>query len=244
MAAKIHPSAEVESDAIGAGVSIGEFSIVRAGAVLGDGVTVHPQAIVEPGVEVGAGSEILAGTYLGRRPRAAGAVARKPTYRERVRIGPGCVIGVNAIVYYDVEIGADTLVGDGASIREQTWIGDGCVIGRQVAVDRDVRVEAGTVVMFSSSLVSKTRVGKGVFIAQCVVTTNDNALGRDGWNEDVVAGATIGDGVRIGANSTLLPGVVVGRDALVGAGSVVTRDVEAGTTVLGVPARPHRGPDG
>ena len=38
----IHSTAVVETDAIGSGVSIGEFAVVRPGAVLGDSVTVHP----------------------------------------------------------------------------------------------------------------------------------------------------------------------------------------------------------
>ena len=41
----------------------------------------------------------------------------------------------------------------------------------------------------------------------------------------------------IGTGARILPGVHIGRGAVVGAGAVVRDDVEAGTTVVGVPAR-------
>jgi len=234
----IHSSAVVETDSIGEGVTIGEFSVVRAGTVLADGVTIHPHVVVEGGAEVGAGTEILPHAYIGRRPRAVGAIAREPTYREQLRIGAGCSVGAGAIVYYDVEVGPNTLIGDVASLRETSLVGEGCVIGRASVLDRDVHVGDGSSVGFATSLAAKTRIGKGVFIAQAVITTNDNALGAHGWVEEMMAGATIEDEAKIGGNATLLPGVTIGRGAVVGAGSVVTRDVAAGTTVVGVPARP------
>lgn len=233
----IHSTAIVETDSIGEGVSVGEFSIIRPGAVIGDGVTILPHVIVDASVEIGAGTEIQPGSYIGRRPRAAGAITRKPNYEERLRIGAGCAIGANVVVYYDVEIGEDTLIGDQASIREQSWIGSGCAIGRMNAIDREVRIEDGTVVMFACNIVGKTVVGKNCFIAAGTITTNDNTMGKGGFAE--TTGILIGDEVRIGANATLLPDVKIGRGAVVGAGSVVTRDVAEGTTVVGVPARPR-----
>jgi acetyltransferase-like isoleucine patch superfamily enzyme len=235
----IHPNAAVEADSIGAGVTIGEFAVVRAGAVIGDDVTIHPNVVIEPGVEIGSGTEVLPGTYIGRRPRAVGAIAREPTYRETARIGGGCSIGANAVIYYDVEIGDDTLIGDAASIRETARVGNGCVVGRSVVIDRDVEIGDGTKINFASSLAAKARLGKGVFFGQHVITTNDNALGRDGWSDELTAGPIIEDEAMIGANATLLPGVTIGRAAVVGAGSVVTKDVDPGVTVIGAPARPR-----
>lgn len=50
----------------------------------------------------------------------------------------------------------------------------------------------------------------------------------------VEAGATIGSG------AVILGGTRIGREAMVAAGAVVSRDVEAGATVIGVPAKPGR----
>lgn len=46
------------------------------------------------------------------------------------------------------------------------------------------------------------------------------------------------DECYIGTGAVLLPHVTIGSGSVVGAGAVVTKDVEPGTTVVGMPARP------
>jgi acetyltransferase-like isoleucine patch superfamily enzyme len=234
----IHTSAAVETDLVGDGVSIAEFAVVRAGARLGDGVVVHPHVVINADVELGAGVEVLPGTYIGRAPRAAGAIARAPSFRPQASIGAGCVVGPNAVVYYDVEIGEDNLVGDGASIRELSRLGTGNVVGRGVTLDREVSIGDRTRIMDKSHITGGMTVGDDVFIAVLVVTANDNSFGQAGYVEDGFRGPTVEDGAMIGGGASLLPGVVVGAGAVVASGAVVTKDVEPGTTVRGVPARP------
>ena len=49
---------------------------------------------------------------------------------------------------------------------------------------------------------------------------------------------TIGEGCLFGTGSRTLQNISIGHHATVGAGAVVTKDIEAGKTVVGVPARP------
>ncbi len=235
---RIHPSAVVETDSIGSGVSVAEFAVLRPGVVLGEGVAVHPNVVIKAGTEIGAGTEILPGSHVGRAPRAVGSISRTPSFRPMLVIGAGCAIGTNAVIYYDVEIGDETLIGDGASVREMCRVGSRTVIGRDVTLDRGVTVGDDTRVMDKSHLTGEMSVGDGVFIAAMVVTTNDNSFGREGAGDGSLRGPVVDSGAMIGGGASLLPGVVIGRDAIVGSGAVVTKDVEPSTTVVGVPARP------
>jgi acetyltransferase-like isoleucine patch superfamily enzyme len=54
----------------------------------------------------------------------------------------------------------------------------------------------------------------------------------------VTGAVTVGAGAMVGAGAVVRQGATVGEGAVVGAGAVVVDDVEPGTTVVGVPARP------
>jgi UDP-3-O-[3-hydroxymyristoyl] glucosamine N-acyltransferase len=131
---QISNKAVVDTDQIGRGVVIGPFAVVSENVILGDYVVIHPHVVLQPGVRIGNGVEIFPFSYIGKAPKGAGNLAKRLEYREFVEIGDHCSIGPGAVIYYDVSIGANTLIGDSASIREQVIIDSRCIIGRFVSI--------------------------------------------------------------------------------------------------------------
>lgn len=230
----------VETDAIGSNVNIGEFCVIRSDVKIGDNVVIHPHVIIEPGVTIGDGVEVFPGTYLGKRPKGAGATARSIDFLPKIVINGGCAIGPNAVVFYDVEVGENTLLGDGASLREQVRVGHHCLIGRYVTINYNTRIGDHTRIMDLTHITGNSKVGNNVFISVLVSTTNDNVVTGREYNDIRIVGPQIEDEVTIGAGACLLPGVVIGQGAFVAAHAVVTKDVGAYDMVVGIPARVTR----
>jgi acetyltransferase-like isoleucine patch superfamily enzyme len=228
--------AVLETDSVGVGVRIDEFAIVRAGATIGDGAVIHPHVVIAAGVVIGAGVEIFPGAMVGKEPKGAGATSRPLQFERRVRIGAGCSIGPHAVIFYDVEIGDHSLVGDGASIREQCRIGSHCVIGRYAAINYNATIGDRTRIMDLAVVTGNCRIGSDVFVSMHVSMANDNSVGRNSYSERMV-GPVIHDGAMIGTGAILLPNTVIGAGAIVGAGAVVNRDVPDHVMVVGVPCR-------
>ena len=233
----ISPLAVVETTDVGARVTIHEYAVIRGGVAIGDDAVIHPHVVIESGVRIGEGVEIFPGSYLGKRPHGAGATSRPYQFRPVVVVGRGCAIGPNAVVYYDVEIGANTLVGDGASVREQVRIGSRCLISRCVTVNYNTVIGDRTKIMDSTHITGNCEIGEDVFIGMLVSTANDKDPVSREFREETTRGPRIGNGVTIGTGATVLPALVIGEGAVVGAGSVVTRDVAPHDVVVGVPAR-------
>jgi acetyltransferase-like isoleucine patch superfamily enzyme len=119
-------------------------------------------------------------------------------------------------------------------------LGDGTVVGRGSLVENDTTIGARTKIQADAYVTAYSTVEEDVFIAPCVVTTNDDFMGRTEKRHELMRGPTIRRGARIGGGAILCPGVEVGEEAFVGAGAVVTKDVEPRALVVGNPARKLR----
>jgi acetyltransferase-like isoleucine patch superfamily enzyme len=233
----ISDKAIVESGKIGNNVTIMEYAIIRKGASLGNNVIIHPFVIIEEGCIIGDNTEIFPGSYIGKIPKGSGATARPITFNKIVSIGENCSIGPNAVIYYDVEIGNNTLIGDGASLREKVKVGNYCIISRYVTVNYNSSIGNHTRIMDLTHITGNCFVGNNVFVSIHVSTVNDNIIVDREYDEKRIIGPRFEDNCTIGAGAIILPGVTISKGAMVGAGSVATRKVEENVLVMGIPAK-------
>ena len=111
-------------------------------------------------------------------------------------------------------------------------IGDNCHIGRDVFLDLTDRIEIGDNVTVSMRATLITHFDPG-----------DSAMGAAGY--PVAHGPIIiGEGGYIGAGATVLDGVKIGAGSIVAAGALIRRDVPQHSLVAGVPGRLVRTLDG
>ena len=116
-------------------------------------------------------------------------------------------------------------------------IGDDVVLGRGSLVENDTTVGSSTTIQAEAYITAYSTVEDNVFVAPCVVTTNDNFMGRTEKRHELMRGPLIRRGARVGGGAILCPGVEIGEEAFVGAGAVVTKDVPPRSVVVGNPAR-------
>jgi acetyltransferase-like isoleucine patch superfamily enzyme len=201
---------------------------------------VHPTAVVYPGTVLSEGVRVLEHAVVGKQPTLS---SRSTTRREELPpsvLGPGTVVSTGAIVFAGSELGSRVIVGDNACIRERCRIGDDVVVGRGSLVENDTVVGALTKIQAHAYITAYTTLEEQVFIAPCVVTTNDNFMGRTEARLALVRGPTVRRGARVGGGAVLCPGIEIGEEAFVGAGAVVIRDVPPRAVVVGNPARQIR----
>jgi bifunctional UDP-N-acetylglucosamine pyrophosphorylase/glucosamine-1-phosphate N-acetyltransferase len=134
-------------------------------------------------------------------------------------IGPGCVIGNNALVRGSI-VGPNTVVGFGSEVARSYLAAD---------------VELHHNYVGDSVFDHDTSMGWGATTANYRIDhrTVPSMVGGhriDSAREKL--GLMLGAGARVGVNTSLMPGVKVGAGALIGPGIRITRDVPDGERVL------------
>jgi len=197
-------------------------------------------AIVYPGTVVGEGCKILDYAVVGKQPTLSPRSTAKREDLAPLVLGPGTIVSTGAVVFAGTTVGERVIVGDQACVRERCSIGDDVVIGRGSLVENDTSVGALTKIQAHAYITAYSLLEDSVFIAPCVITTNDNYMGRTEKRHGLIKGPTIRRGARVGGGSVLLPGIEIGEEAFIGAGAVVLRDVPPRAVMVGSPARQIR----
>src|SRR6266508_2489761 len=198
---------------------------------------VHPTAVVHPGTVLGEGVNVLEHAVVGKQPSLSPRSTAKREPLPPAVIGDGTIVSTGAIVFAGTTIGARVILGDQSCVRERCEIGDDVVVGRGSLVENDTSIGTLTRIQADAYITAYSTLEDNVFIAPCVVTTNDNFMGRTEQRHELVQGPTIRRGARVGGGAVLCPGVEIGEEAFVGAGAVVVNDVPPRKLVVGNPAR-------
>jgi UDP-2-acetamido-3-amino-2,3-dideoxy-glucuronate N-acetyltransferase len=126
----------------------------------------------------------------------------------------------------------------GCSIGDETRIGPFVEIQRGASIGARCKIQSHTFICDGIVIEDEVFVGHGVMFINDKyprATTSEGAL-RDAsdWEMQVTR---VCQGASLGSGAVILGGVAIGQGAVVGAGAVVRGDVQARTTVAGVPAR-------
>jgi len=147
-----------------------------ADTIIGVDVTVEPNVVFGPGVDVAAGARIRAFSHLEGAKVASGA-----QIGPYGRLRPGADIGEGARVGNFVEV-KNAVFGAGAKANHLAYIGD-------TMVGEKANIGAGTITCnYDGFFKHKTKIGAGAFI---------------GSNSALVAPVSIGEGAIIGSGSTI-----------------------------------------
>jgi len=181
-------------------------------------------------------------------------------------VGPDARIGRDTIIYPDVAIEGNSILGENCVVRSGSRITDSrlgdnvTVKDHSIIVDSDIgancsvgpfahlRMNAtledkATVGNFVE--VKKSRIGRGTksmnlsYLGDATIGSDTNiGAGTVTCNYDGVRKneTIIEDNVKIGSDTMLVAPVRVGSRSVTGAGSVVTKDVPPDSLVMGVPA--------
>lgn len=206
-------------------------------ARMDNGALIHRTAIVAHFVRLGADCIVHPFAIVGREPDRSLALARQPAAALHVDIGVRTVIGCHTVVFADVDIGEDCLLGDFSLIREGAKIGNRCMIGCHVSISYDCEISDDC--RFQNDTVFHGSCGPGCFFGVGVVCSSDRRVDLAEYRHTGSTPPLFGKMVMVGSGANIVAGAKIGDRAIIGSGSIVTKDVEADAVMLGPAAQPR-----
>ncbi|PHR60348.1 MAG: acyl-[acyl-carrier-protein]--UDP-N-acetylglucosamine O-acyltransferase [Robiginitomaculum sp.] len=158
----IHPTAIVSPKAeVGEGVSIGAYSIVESGAILGQGAKLYSQTHIGGATTLGPRCEVFPFAVLGLRPqdfkhngeKTRLEIGADTIIREHVTMHPGTTSGkritrvgqggyfmVGSHVAHDCVVGDNVVFANNAALAGLVTVGNNCILGGLSAVHQNTRI--------------------------------------------------------------------------------------------------------
>lgn len=224
--AEIGPDVYMDDEAeIGDNVSIGRFTEILPGSIIGDNCVIGSRCIIGHPTKL----QLQKADFSATSPKVPDFMVKEAV----TKIGGGSIIRSGAVIYGHVIIGTKLRTGHNVLIREHVIMGDDCVVGTQAILDGYIKIGSGSMIQSQCYVCQSVKLGEGVFIApRCAFLDNKRMILGQG-----LEGATVEDYVRIGAGTIVLPAATIGKYALIGARSVVTRDIPSKAVAYGTPTK-------
>ena len=115
------------------------------------------------------------------------------------------------------------------------------IVHPKALIDTEVVYGDNVIIEMGTAIHTHSKIGNNVFLGGDALIGHHNIIGNHvlvGGNASFGGAVVVEDYASIGVGSSIKPGVIIGKGAVVGVGAVVIKDVEPGTTVVGVPAKP------
>jgi acetyltransferase-like isoleucine patch superfamily enzyme len=175
------------------------------------------------------------------REDAANLQLRQAWWAKGVSISPLALIRMGK--YYDLEIGAGSIIGPYSILDLQNDPLDAVPItsvikiGQRTAINEfnNLRASGGEIVIGNDCLIAE--------YVSIIATNYSTARGtpmREQMTDPRRTRVQIGDDVWIGTHAVILPGAVIGTGSVIGAGAVVTAQIPNYAVAVGVPAKVMR----
>lgn len=207
-------------------------AVLEAGVVLGAGVSIGAFAVIEAGASIGEGTRIGHHCVVGRRS----TIGRDGYLHPHVVIYAGVTIGDRVALHSGCSVGVDGFgyaFGEGRHNKIPQ-------VGRVVIGD-DVEVGANTVIDRGS--IGNTSVGDGSKLDNLVQVAHNVTVGRHVVMAALsgLAGSTIVEDYVQMAGQSATPGhLTLGKGAILHPRAVPIADVAPGKAVMGFPARDQK----
>ena len=115
------------------------------------------------------------------------------------------------------------------------------IVHPKALIDTKVVFGDNVIIEMGTAIHTHSKIGNNVFLGGDALIGHHNIIGNHvlgGGNASFGGAVVVEDYASVGVGSSIKPGVNIGKGAIVGVGAVVIKDVEPGTTVVGVPAKP------
>lgn len=167
-ATDIHPTAIIEDGAlIGAGVSVGPYTLIGPKVTLEDGCKIHGHVVIGGITSVGPGTEIFPFASVGLPPQdlkykgepSELVIGANTVIREHAtlnpgtegggmitRVGDGCLLMVGSHVGHDSQVGNQVILANNATLGGHVEVQDQAILGGLSAVHQFVRIGHGAMV--------------------------------------------------------------------------------------------------